>query len=226
MFSKLSISSTTVKTFFEPSKTSKLDQNKPSRSTDTLQAMQKMLNSQRIQFLFKDYGVDILLQKGNLRVSNLHANGLMRTCAVVHFSSPIPEWFKSTHDKIHKGATIGQTIRDDGFELVKKDDFIGTTELPKFAREKMQTSETIAAVYMYQLIVKNPKTEELFEYCTITEAYSPEYLTVGDLQKLTSEGTLKSNAVSKSVQERLADLIKLDEQLYSPLSEVPISNLI
>jgi hypothetical protein len=218
---KLSILNTTVKTLFPPKKVSQLNQKEPSRSAEEHKAMQGMLNSQRIKYLFKDYGVSLLLQEGNVRVSNLHANGLMRTCAVVNFNLPVPEWLQTTHDKILKGSTIGQTIKDDGLELIKQDAFIGITELPKFAKEKMQTEEKAAAVYVYQLIVKNPKTEESFEYCTITEAYSPEYLTFGDLQKLTSEGSLKLTTISKAVQKRLDDLIKMDEQLLLSVGKVP-----
>lgn len=55
-----------------------------------------------------NYGVELLLQEGCVRVSNLNSNGLMRTCAVVNFSLPVPVWLQDTIIKFTTVAPSGK----------------------------------------------------------------------------------------------------------------------
>ncbi|MCW8400369.1 hypothetical protein OQJ26_16435, partial [Legionella sp. PATHC038] len=126
---------------------------------------------------------------------------------------PVPNWFQKTHDKIYKGGSIGQTIKNDGFSLTKEDIYFGLTKLPEFAKEKMQTDQKSVAVYIYRSIVKNQENSESVDYCTITEIYSPLYLTLGDLQLLSPEGTQKHQVITESAQKYLDDLSSLDQLL-------------
>lgn len=202
--------------FFQPENPSQINQNTPSRHPDELKKMQGLLNSQRIQLLFGNFGVELLLQEGCLRVSNLNSNGLMRTCAVVNFSLPVPAWLQDTHNKICKGASIGQTIKDNKFDYTKEDAYLGITKLPEFAKEKMDTDDYRAAVHIYQFFVKNPETSEKIAYCTIAELHSPLYLTLGDLRQLYPAATPES-AITETVLKRLNELSRLDELLsHSP----------
>lgn len=88
----------------------------------------------------------------------------MRTCSIVHFNLPVPSWLQETHNKIYNGGSIGQTIKENQFNLLKEDLFLGTSELSNFAKEKMDTDETTAAVHIYKLIVSNPETSILSAY--------------------------------------------------------------
>ncbi|CAM2754934.1 photosystem I assembly protein Ycf3 [Legionella steigerwaltii] len=185
----------------------------PSRTHNEIEDMKGKLNSQRIELIFGSYGVEVVLQENNIRVSNLHSNGVMRTFAVVNYSLPVPDWFQNTHDKIYQGGSIGQTIKNDGFSLIKEDVYFGLTKLPEFAKEKMQTDKKSVAVYIYRLIVKNQENSESIDYCTVTEIYSPLYLTLGDLQLLSPEGTQKHQVISESVQKYLDDISALDQLL-------------
>ena len=210
MYSKLTTPTSKIQTFF---KSGTVNQQMPCRKADELEKMRGLLNSQRIKLIFGNYGVELLLQEDSVRISNLHSNGVMRTCAIVHFSLPVPSWLQDTHKKIYNGGTIGQMIKDDGFELTKVDTYFGITELPKIVQEKMKTDEESAAVHIYQLAVKDPKTSESRIYCTITEIHSPLYLTLGDLQQLSLEGTKQYNVITEPVQKHLNDLNTLDELL-------------
>lgn len=152
------------------------------------------------------------MQEGDLRVTNLNSHGVMRTCAIVHFSSSIPDWLQETHNKIYKGGSIGQTIKEEGFSLTKKDSFLGVTELPEFAKLKMNTEESTAAVHIYQLVVSHSATTETVMYCTITEVHSPQYLTLGDLLYLTSASP-EPYAITGKVQQCLDELSGLEQLL-------------
>ncbi|MDR3504343.1 MAG: hypothetical protein P4L79_17380 [Legionella sp.] len=210
MYSKLQAVPSDI--FFK-SKNSEINQKIPSRDPGQLSQMQGLLNSQRIQLLFNHYDVEVLLQDGCLRVTNLNSHGAMRTCAMVHFASSIPDWLQETHNKIYNGGSIGQTIKDDGFPLTKKDSFLGVTELPEFAKLKMNTDENTAAVHIYQLVVSHPETTETVMYCTITEVHSPQYLTIGDLLYLTPATSPVPYAVTEKVQQCFDELSGLDQLL-------------
>ncbi|TAL62693.1 MAG: hypothetical protein EPN84_06090 [Legionella sp.] len=207
-----------AKVFFPKSES--IDQQKPARTADELQKMQNLLNQKRIELIFGNYKVDVLFQENNIRVSNLNSNGVMRTCALVDFVLPVPDWLKATHEKIYAGASIGQAIKEDGFELSKEPVYFGITELPEIARKNMETNENSAAVHIYQLKVSsNPQSSESFLYCTIVELHSPLYLTLGDLRALYPQDTLKYNTVTDSVQQHLNTLSQIDELIPSSSNE-------
>lgn len=190
----------------------------PSRSSEEIAKIKGMLNSERIEFLFDHYGLELLLQDERNRVSNLHSKGVMRTLAVVHFVFPVAIWLTGTHDKIYNGASIGQTIKEDGFGLTKVDEYFGVNELPGFAKQRMKTDESFAAVHMYHLLVNHPETKESFVYCSITEIHSPLYLTLGDLHKLYPEGTKNYNDFTLAAQKSFENLKKLDGECQLSIS--------
>lgn len=207
----------TTNIFFQPD--NKINQQIPCRKPDELEQMRNLpLNSQRIEFIFNHYDVELVLQETDIRVSNLHSQGTMRTCAIVHYYLPIPDWLQDTHDKIFHGKSIGQTIKDDGFKLSKENVYFGITELPKIAKDKMKTDEKSAAVHIYELFVEDPETAKKAAYCSITEIHSPFYLTLGDLGVLSLNETQKYSAITESVQKYLNDINKLDELLAHSLS--------
>lgn len=219
MYSKIQAS----QALFTPKSKYSINQNVISKSLEELKQMQDLLNSQRIELLFGNYEVEILLQEGNHRVSNLKANEIMQTCAVVSFALPVPDWLQTTHDTIYSGGSIGQTIKNNGFNLIKEDVFLSSSELPVFARERMNTEENLAAIHMYQLTVIQPETLEKINYCTITELHNPLYLTLGDLVQLSPE-KMPLHELTEEVQKNLSELKKLDS-LFSSLPKIKVSNL-
>lgn len=205
---------------FQSKVTHQINQNLISRTLDELEKMKGLLNSQRIELLFGNYGVELLLQEGSLRVSNLNSNGIMRTCAVVNFTLPVPVWMETTHSKIYSGGSIGQTIKENRLNLIKDDLFFGVSALPAFAKEKMDTDQQLAAVHIYKLVVIEPETSERMDYCTITEFHSPLYLTLGDLLQLSSLKSIHQLEMTKGVQKCLEDISQLDELFSSPNKEI------
>ncbi len=205
--------------FFNLKETSQINQNLISKTPDELKQMKNLLNSQRIELLFGHYEIELLSQKGNVRVSSLNSNGIMRTCAVVHFTLPVPVWLETTHNKIYNGGSIGQTIKESGLNLLKEDLFLNSAELPSFAKEKMGTEEPLAAIHIYKLVVIEPETSERIDYCTITEFHSPLYLTLGDLLQLSPIKTIQQN-VTEVVQESLEEIRQLDELFGSYHSKI------
>lgn len=212
MFFMLSINAT-AHGFF--SKNDSINQQVPARTKDELLKMQNLLNQQRIELIFGDYKVDVLYQENNIRVSNLNSHGVMRTCAVVDFVLPVPDWLKATHVKIYKGASIGKAIKDDGFELVKEPVYFGIAPLPKIAKKGMQTNEDTGAVHIYEMKVINPKTTDTFSYCTIIELHNPNFLTLGDLRSLYSQDTEKYSKLTDSVNKDLLTLNRIDDLIPS-----------
>ncbi|WP_131783514.1 hypothetical protein [Legionella gresilensis] len=210
MYSKYTTTTAKVDTFFQLNRVNQINQQALSRDITELQNMKGLLNSQRIKLLFGHYGIDLVFQEGNFRISNLHSDGIMRTCAIVNFSLPIPDWLKTTHNKIYSGSSIGQTIKDQGFELVKEDAYFGIINLPKAVKDKMETDEDSAAVHIYQLLVKNPEISESIVYCTISEIQSPLYFTLEDLRQLNPESR-KYSELTELVQKTLKDISTLDQ---------------
>lgn len=189
------------------------DQQSTSRTQKELETMRDLLNSQRIQYVFGEYAVDLLLQDDQIRVSNLSAKNIMRTCAVVNFSDTIPNWLHETHKEIVNGASIGQTIKDEKFELTKHNIYFGVCNLPAFAKEMMGTDEETASIHIYQLHVTNPETTESCLYCTITEIHSPLYLTLGDLKVRYPTDIEEHLDINDSIQGRLNALVELDNRI-------------
>lgn len=187
-----------------------INQQVPSRKPNELKPM---LNSERIKLVFGSYDIAVLFQDKEVRISNLHSQDIMRTLAIVHYSQSIPTWFQATHHTIYNGGSIGQTIKNHGFNFKKEDLYYGIAILPEYARAKMDVEEKSAAVYMYQLMVKNPQTSESIVYCSIVEVYSPLYLTLGDLLLLS--GSSKENTMTPVVQQYLEELSTLDKRFTS-----------
>lgn len=158
---------------------------KRARKSQELKSMTNLLNSDRIRLTFKDYDLEVLLQNDQVRVSNLHAKNAMKTCAIVNYSKNIPSWLQETHKEIYQGASIGETIKK-SFKLKKEGLYLGETKIPSFAKIRMAPLELEidAAVYIYNLLVQEPNSDNWISYCTITEIYCPSYLMLGDLKIL------------------------------------------
>lgn len=133
----------------------------------------------------------------------------MQTCALVSFTLSVPDWLQATHNTMYSDGSIGQTIKNNGFNLIKKDIYLSSAELPAFAKKRMNTSEEVAAIHMYQLIVINPATKEQLNYCILTELHNPLYLTLSDLAQL-SPGKKPMQEITTEIQKNLAELNELD----------------
>ena len=152
----------------------------------------EVLNSERIKDRFGSYGVEIIEQNDEARRSSLYStsNGkrTCRTYAVVKFSGSDAFDISDVHRKVVDGASIGSTLRSDGWEIRKETVYVGEVALPDMHHpigELMHLqSATNLAVHAYHLHIEKGPTS--LHYATIVETHHPEYLDKSELLELYS----------------------------------------
>ena len=148
------------------------------------------LNSERIERRFGSYGIEVLASEAGLRRSSLFSfEGNAATCrtyAVVQFVEQLDERYNDAHSKVLAGNSIGETFRQDGWDIQKKTLFIGTVRLPESRNQvgdlMRLTGARDIALHVYQLVLARENTA--LEYATILEAHHPEYLSAQDLRDI------------------------------------------
>jgi hypothetical protein len=148
-----------------------------------------LLNSDRVQAVFGSYGVAVLQENEQRRVSSLYSETgdrpVTRTYAVVEYlGEPRPEYQK-THEAIVAGASIGASFRRAGWEIRKQHLFIGELDVPAsyaVLGELMQLSlpESLA-VHQYLFVISNENRS--FSYARITEVHHPEFADIRQLRQ-------------------------------------------
>lgn len=157
-------------------------------SACTLQSEE--LNSERIKNRFGNYGVEIIEQDEETRRTGLYStsDGLRtcRTYAVVTFAGGDTFDISDVHQKVIDGASIGSTLKSDGWEIRKETIYVGEVALPGMHHpigELMQLqSSTDLAVHAYHLHIEKDSTS--LHYATIVETHHPEYLGESELLEL------------------------------------------
>jgi hypothetical protein len=159
----------------------------PSPNDKTATALKPKLNSERIEHFFGNYGVETINACGDIfpdsRISNLYSTHdkqkIMRTFAVVDYVSPIPELLRTVHDqKILSGESIGRALKEAGWEILKTPIYFGEISLSAPVMKWMhEAKRSKGTAYIYQLSVYNKEHPNYISYCTISEIYSPQYLT-------------------------------------------------
>jgi hypothetical protein len=145
------------------------------------------LNSERIARKFGNYGLEVIENTDNIRVSNLYsrdANGrICRTFAVVGISREIDPSFAGEHAQILEGASIGAVFKRNGWYIEKRHQYIGEMTIGKQATRLSRVMRlkppTTVAVHNYMLTVS--KDGSAFDYAIITEVHHPDYLTISTL---------------------------------------------
>jgi hypothetical protein len=170
------------------------------------------LNSQRIEKRFGSYGVEVLASEAGLRRSSLFSfdgdTSTCRTYAVVQFVEQLDERYDDAHSKVLAGDSIGETFKEDGWDVRKKTLYIGSIRLPELRTpvgDLMRlTGAHDIALHVYQLVLAREEIE--LEYATILEAHHPEYLSAEDLQDI-FEGATDTTLAA-------AELAQLSELLF------------
>lgn len=153
-------------------------------------AHKQLLNSERIRRDFGSYGIDIMEQGDNRRVSNLysfaHDLKVTRTLAVVFYPASIASGILAEHREILAGGSIGEVFKSHGWKIEKTNRYFG--EIPPSADfEGVYTAmgglkASKLAIHIYQLSVS--KNEQKWMYATIAEVHHPEYLNLGYLREV------------------------------------------
>jgi len=170
-----------------------------------------LLNSERIEKRFGSYGIDVLASEAGLRRSSLFSydgdSTTCRTYAVVQFAEEANTRCDDAHSRVLAGDSIGETFKEDGWDIRKNTLYIGTMRLPGDRTEVGKLMHLSGrhdlALHIYQLVLVRDTTE--LEYATILEAHHPEYLTEDDLRRIFVHEPLEP--VSRSDLDRLSTLV-------------------
>lgn len=149
-----------------------------------------LLNSERIEKRFGNYGIDVLASEAGLRRSSLFSleddTPTCRTYAVVRFADQLDDRYREEHTKVLAGNSIGAIFRSHGWDVHKQTMHIGNLALPQentAIGELMRLSGSgHLALHVYQLLLV--RNDRVFEYATIIETHHPDYLSESDLHDL------------------------------------------
>ncbi len=151
---------------------------------------QPLLNSERIQQRYGNYGVEVLKSGDGLRISNLYSEKSgVRTCrtyAVVEFAAPIHPSVAVVHAEIESGKSIGATLHQAGWTINKRLKYIGEMSVSDadaglVALMRIEVPQTVA-LHQYDFEISRDGTT--LDYASIMEIHHPDYLSAADLTSI------------------------------------------
>ncbi|RPI62591.1 MAG: hypothetical protein EHM50_03690 [Lysobacterales bacterium] len=147
----------------------------------------ELLNSERIAAAFGSYGVEVLEQDAEVRVSNLFSTaGEEKTCrtfAIVRYASPIDPAISAAHAAIVAGGSIGAVLAAGGWEVRKSHlRYSERPATPKLASLMRISVGTPLAEHVY--VLDAVKDGRAIEYAALVEIHHPDYLGLDDLPKI------------------------------------------
>jgi hypothetical protein len=145
----------------------------------------KLLNSERIEKKFGGYGIDVLYNSAQLRVSNLYdGKKITRTLAVVDYPETIDSSFAKEHQIIVAGGSIGNVFKAHGWMIEKKNIFLGelapSADYKKLYALMGNIPPSKLSVWIYVFYIR--RGDRSFPYATISEVYHPDYLSLANLK--------------------------------------------
>jgi hypothetical protein len=152
------------------------------------------LNSDAIRARYGSYSVDVIAQSATQRVavlrSGFETEAICRTLALTHFADPIPAELLSTHERIVAGGSIGETIRNAGFVVTKRDSFYFKLSagalFEQLSRQTVaQTTPLLAQIYR----LSASTAKKSIPYAVIIEIYHPDYRSL-EGQDMISRGAI------------------------------------
>jgi hypothetical protein len=169
----------------------------------------ELLNSERIAANFGTYGIEVLEEDENVRVSNLYSfpragDRTCRTYAVVQYAPSIDPAIRAEHATIVAGGSMGAVFAASGWAVRKRHlsyaERAATAKLASLMRIPVNTP---LAEHVYALdVVRDGRT---IEYAAIVEIHHPSYLRLADLGKIYGPVDVQqSRAVSVSALRALA----------------------
>lgn len=175
--------------------------------------LRPLLNSERIQSCFGNYGVQVLEQSGTLRISSLYSRDgeqrITRTLAISEFAAEMPQDLQPVYQAIRAGASMGSTLEVAGWRVEKRHRYFGEIPISNTFRCMSGLPEfdpsQVLAVQVYDLYVVREEREVRF--ALLAELHDPRYLSLADLQQiydgLVGQLSIEDDA-SKAMLERAA----------------------
>ena len=186
----------------------------PARAAPSTQPRPSQLNSERIRAQFGSYGIDILQQDMQTRVSSLYSmdqgQKITRTLAVVMYADEIPSPILAEHQIIAGGGSIGEVFKANGWSVEKKSRYFGALPAsPDYAEiyalmGGIQPMEL--ATHVYELSVC--KAGRCLVYATIAEVHHPDYFDQALLEETWNAG----NILPEPGQTEARDLMNAVQQ--------------
>jgi hypothetical protein len=176
----------------------------------------EVLNSERIERRFGNYGIEVVSTRPGLRRSNLFSTEdgirVCRTYAVVLFADQNTGEISKAHEKILAGGSIGAVFRENGWEIFKETIYVDEITIDDqsndVARLMSLTEPQDLATHIYRLRLR--KADLIVDYATIIETHHPDYLTKTDLDRL--YGTDEITLVKDDTVSELISLVLRPEQ--------------
>jgi hypothetical protein len=182
----------------------------------------QILNSERIEQTFGNYGIDVLYSDESMRLSSLYSgpNGarVTRTFAIVEYPKVVAAAFAPEHRQILAGGSIGATFKDSGWEVIKLNmaflELDAGTDLGRLMR--IDPAATLAS-HLYRLEVE--RNSEHYLYATIVEIHHPDYLNYSDLRAIYPLNAANDSAIERVSLELIGDGRRKLAELDLSLSE-------
>jgi len=149
-----------------------------------------LLNSERIERRYGSYGVELVEQDAERRLSCLYsiADGVRtcRTVAIVEFVPTPAAPLRPALDRIRAGASLGATLEDAGFSVRKTNRYTGEYRLGNEPGALWQSWFRIglpakAALHIYELDAEYGGQQ--LPVATVAEVHHPNYLRLPDLRR-------------------------------------------
>lgn len=142
------------------------------------------LNSERIEMRFGSYGLEVLEDGPDVRVSKLFSGAgndkITRTFAVVTYPARVAPELAAEHRAILVGGSIGAVFAAAGWTVHKHNRYIGELAASPALRALMRREDArMLATHVYLLEVE--RGGRRFDYAVITEIHHPDYLSAGEI---------------------------------------------
>jgi hypothetical protein len=175
-----------------------------------------LANSDRIQLLFGNYGIQVLENSPGMRISSLYSihDGIKtnRTFAVVAYPEVVAEAIKKEHQTIIGGESIGIVFRNNGWHTIKHHQYFGELEASTGDSDTRSVfGATRPAIHIYWLSVMKNNSE--FRYARIAEVHHPDYLQLEDLKAIYRDDFNDNLVISGEVSEML-EIVKSKMQMH------------
>lgn len=156
----------------------------------TANALRPLLNSERIELIFGNYGIDLLELNDRVRVSSLYSldggRKICRTFALVFFPPEVDPRIAAEQRAILSGGSIGAVFKEAGFTIEKENSYFG--ELPADPhRERLrklmgEVGAGKLALHVYSMVLH--RGGDSLAYATIAEVHHPAFLDREDLEAI------------------------------------------
>ena len=177
----------------------------------------QLLNSERIRRDFGSYGIEIIEQDANRRVSNLysfeHDHKVTRTLAVVFYPESLAPGILVEHQEILSGGSIGEVFKSQDWKIEKTNRYFGEVP-PSDDFEGVYTAmggikASKLAIHIYRLSVT--KNQQQWAYATIAEVHHPEYLNLSylrDVYHLQNEELMMTDEESRKTLDEVSRVMQ------------------